>query len=72
MEVIKKNVNATQDKQNIYAYQHMILKEVHVGDNVYLCIKPMKNSLRIGSCAKLAPQYCRPFEILERIEPAAY
>jgi len=37
-----------------------------------LCIKPKKSSLRIRSCAKLAPWYCGPFKILERIELVAY
>jgi len=32
----------------------------------------IKSSLRIGSCGKLAPQYCRPLKILERIGPVAY
>jgi hypothetical protein len=26
----------------------------------------------MGSCAKMAPQYCGPFEILDRVEPVAY
>lgn len=34
---------------------------------MYLRIKPKKSSFRIGSCAKLEPQYCGPFEILERV-----
>ncbi len=50
----------------------MVFKEFQVGEHVYLRIKPGKRSLRIGSCAKLAPWYCRPFEILERIGPVAY
>ena len=33
---------------------------------------PKQSSLRLGSCAKLAPQYCEPFEILSRIGQAAY
>jgi len=37
-----------------------------------LSIKPKKISLRISSCPKLAPWYCRPFEILEIIGPVAY
>ena len=49
-----------------------MFKEFQVWDHVYLCIKPKKRSLRIGPSAKLAPWYCRPFEILERSGPVAY
>ncbi len=37
-----------------------------------LCIKPKRSSLRIGSCAKLVPQYFGSFEILKRIGLVAY
>jgi len=47
----------------------MVFKEFQVGEQVYLCMKPKKSFLRIGSCAKLEPQYCGPFKILERIGP---
>ena len=50
----------------------MVFKEFQVGEHVYLHSKPKKISLRIGSCAKLAPRYCMPFEILEMIGPVAY
>eukprot|EP00253_Pinus_taeda_P003864 PITA_03864 len=72
MKVIKKNLKAAQDRQKSYADQHRVFKEFQVGEYVYLCIKPKKSSLRIGSCVKLAPRYCGPFEILERIRPVAY
>ena len=35
-------------------------------------MRPKKSSLRLGSCAKLAPSYCGPFEILSRIGQVAY
>eukprot|EP00253_Pinus_taeda_P016147 PITA_16147 len=47
-------------------------QEMQVREHVYLCIKPKKISLRIGSCAKLAPWYYGPFNILDRIGPVAY
>lgn len=53
MQVIKRNPNATWDRQKSYADQHRELKEFQVGEHVYLCIKPKRSSLRIRSCAKL-------------------
>jgi hypothetical protein len=43
-----------------------------VGDHVFLKVKTNRNSLKLGSCAKLAARFCGPFEILERIGPVAY
>ena len=72
MQVIKKNMKATWDRQKIYADQNKMFKEFQVGKQVYLRIKPKKSSLRIGSCAKLAPRYCVPLKIIERIGTVAY
>ena len=35
-------------------------------------MRSKKSSLRLGSCAKLAPRYCGSFEILSRIGQVAY
>ena len=72
MQAIKKNLEVAQDRKKSYEEKNMLFKEFQVGEHGYFRIKPKKRSLRIGSCAKLAPQYCGPFEILERIGPVEY
>ena len=39
---------------------------------MFIKVTPKKSSLRLGSCAKLAPHYCGPFEILSSIGQVAY
>ena len=47
-------------------------REFSVGNHVYLRVREKKSSLKLGSCAKMSPRYCGPFEVLERIGPVAY
>ena len=49
-----------------------LFKEFQDEEHVYLSIKPKKSSLHIRSCAKMAPRFCGPFSIIERIGPVAY
>ena len=69
---IQRNFKTTQDRHKNYADKKREHREFKVGDHVYLRIKPKKSTLYAGSCAKLAPRYCGPFEVLERVGPVAY
>ena len=69
---VQKNLKAAQDRQKCYVDLKRKHKEFCVGDHMYLQVKPNKSSLKLGSCKKLAPRFCGPFQVLERIRPVAY
>jgi hypothetical protein len=68
---IKQNLKVAQNRQKIYANQNKTPREFKMEDHVYLRIKPRRSSLKMGACAKLAPWYCGPFEVLDRVGPIA-
>ena len=71
MELIVKhvqgNLKVVQDRQKSQADLKRTQKEFQVDEHVFIKARPKKSSLRLGSCAKLAPRYCGAFEILSRI-----
>ena len=69
---VQKNLKVAQEWQKHYANKKRKHKEYCVGDHVYLWVKPKKSSLKLGCCKKLAPIFCGPFQVLERIGPIAY
>jgi hypothetical protein len=69
---IRKNMKIAQDRQKSYANRKRTPREFKTGDHLYLRVRPRKSSMRMGSCAKLAPRYCRPFEVLDRLGPITY
>jgi hypothetical protein len=69
---IKQNLKIDQNRQKIYVDRKRTLREFKTGDHIYLRVRPRKSSLRMAACAKLAPQYCGPFEVLNRVGPVAY
>jgi transposase InsO family protein len=52
---IKQNLKVAQDRKKSYADKNITQREFKVGEHVYLWIKPKRSSLRMGTCAKLAP-----------------
>ena len=76
MELIVKqvqvNLKIAQDRQKSQADLKRTQKEFQIGEHVFIKVRRKKSSLRLGICAKLAPRYCIPFEILSRIGQVAY
>ena len=61
---VEQNLKASQDRKKSYADLKRTPIYFQVGKHVYIKVKPKKSYLRSGKYSKLAPRYCRPFEIL--------
>ena len=72
IELIRKRLDAAQNKQRKYADQARKDMDYHEGEHVLLKISPWKGLTRFGNKGKLKPRYVRPFEILKKVGKVAY
>lgn len=70
--MIRKNLKVALDKKKSYANLKIMHREFRVEDQVYLRWKPKRRSMKLKSCVMLAPRYCGPFEVLDRIGHVSY
>ncbi|GJS77477.1 putative reverse transcriptase domain-containing protein [Tanacetum coccineum] len=69
---IKERLKTERSRQKSYANKRRKPLELKVGDRVLLKVSPWKRVVRFGKKGKLAPQYVRPFEIVECVGLVAY
>ncbi|XP_057824006.2 uncharacterized protein LOC131036192 [Cryptomeria japonica] len=69
---IREHLTVAQGRRKKYVDAHHLDRQFLVEDKVFLRVHPQKSHIRYGKISKLAPQFVRPSEILERIGPVAY
>ncbi|KAK8560261.1 hypothetical protein V6N12_013061 [Hibiscus sabdariffa] len=72
VKLIGERLKAASDRQKSYADLKRREIEYAVGDRVFLKVSPWKKVMRFGRKGKLSPRFIGPYEIVERVGPAAY
>ena len=72
IKLIWENLKIAQDRQKSYADKRRRDLEFQIGEQVFLKLSPWMGVLRFGSKGKLSPRYIGPYQIIERVGPAAY
>ena len=72
VKVIQQNMKAAQDRQKMHADRRWKPLEFEKGDKVFLKVSPVKGLRRFNVKGKLSPCFVGPYEIIEKINPAAY
>ncbi|KAA0047501.1 hypothetical protein E6C27_scaffold498G001280 [Cucumis melo var. makuwa] len=72
IKLIRENLRIAHDRQKSYADKRRRNLEFQVGDQVFLKLSPWRGVIRFGRKGKLSPRYIGPYQITERVGPAAY
>ena len=72
IQIVRKRLKVTQDRQKSYANTREKDLEFEVDDMVFLKVAPWKRVIQFQKKGKLNPRYIGPFRIFERIGPVAY
>lgn len=67
IQVIKKNLKKTQERQKSIADGHARLIKCNVGDLVFLRLSPWKGMVRFGKQGKFSPWYNGLYYIIQRV-----
>ena len=67
IQVIRKRLKVSNDRQKSYANLKRKDMEYKVGDKVFLKVSPWRKVLSFGKKGKMSLRFISPYEVLERI-----
>ena len=73
LEVLRENLQASQNQQKLYADKHRIERSFEVGGLVYLQLQPYRqSSLKKKWAKKLKPRFYGPYMAIRKVGEVAY
>ena len=73
LKILREDIQATQNQQKVYADRHRVEHSFEVGDFVYLCLHPYRqSSFKKKGAKKFQPRFCGPYKIIRKVGEVAY
>ena len=73
LHLLQDNLHMARTRMKHQADQHRSERTFQVGDMVFLCLQPYKqSSLKIKGHQKLAPKFYGPYKVIQKIGSVAY
>ena len=73
LRALKDNLSTTQNQQKMYADRGRVETQFEVGDLLYLCLQPYRQStLKQNGAKKFKPRYYGPYRVIQRVGEVAY
>ena len=72
VKMIRERLKVADDRHK--SYVDMKRKDIHceIDEKVFLKVSPWKKVMRFGENGKLSPRFIGPYEVIEKVGPAAY
>ena len=72
VELVRRRLQAAQDRQKALADRHRRPLRLDVGQRVLLRVTPLRRIAHLGRRGKLSPRYIGPFEVVEKVNDVAF
>ena len=73
LHILQENIHMARNRMKQQVDQHWFERTFQVGDMVFLCLHPYKqSSMKLKGHQKLAPKFYGPYKVLQKIGSVSY